>query len=186
MSANWARRLTRWPAHINAGQVFDMSHVHPFRYSLKLAETPVYPAREVDVRVGFSAHTFTRSCKQDEEPHAAYSRENDLRVFCESRYALSKWVPDVIRNLDGRDCFYGNRDNYLVIELPEIVTPGFQYWIFFDVRPVDDDPNAILVFVQSAYVGSVDRPPYGRRPKRVGFRVLVNLALRRRRPKRPP
>ena len=109
----------------DAGQVFDISHLHPFRYSLKLPETSTYPAREVDVRVGFSSHTFTRSCEHDEEPHAAYSRENDPRMFCHARYALSKRVPDVIRKLDGRDCLYGNRDNYLVIELPGIISSGF-------------------------------------------------------------
>lgn len=115
MSANWARRLTRWPAHREAGQLFDVTHLHPFRYPLMLAQTSKYPAREVDVRVGFSSHTFTKSCEYKEDPHAAYSRENDPRIFCQARYALSKRVPDVIRKLDGRDCLHGNRENYLVI-----------------------------------------------------------------------
>ena len=185
MSATWANKLPRWPPHNPAGQVCDLSHLHPLRYALVLDARPGLPARVVDVRVAFSAHTFTRGCLISEDPDYHYSSgPRDLRKFCPDRYELSKRLPDVVRQLDGRKCFFADRDNYLIVELPESLPPGFEYWVFFDVRGVED-PDAVLVFIQSAYVGDGTKLRRGRKGQKVGFRVLVNKALGGTRAKRP-
>jgi len=106
MSAKWASKLPRWPPHNIAGRVYDLAHLHPFRYSLFLAARPGQPAREVEVRVAFSAHAFTTGCLITEDPNHHYSTgPRDLRKFCPDRYELSKRLPDVVRKLDGRKCF---------------------------------------------------------------------------------
>jgi hypothetical protein len=186
MSAKWARTLPRWPAHEAAGQTYDLSHLHPIRYPLLLPAHPNHRAQEVEVRVGFSAHTFTTGCLIAEDPDTQYSTgPRDLRKFCPERYELSKTLPDVVRKLDGRKCFFADRHNYFVVELPGALPAGFEYWVFFDVRGVDD-PGAVLLFVQSAYVGDSKMSPRGRKGEKVGFRVLVNKALEGRRATRPP
>ena len=45
-----------------------------------------------------------------------------------------------------------DRNNYFVVELPEALPIGFEYWIFFNVRGAAE-PDAVLLFVQSAYAG---------------------------------
>jgi hypothetical protein len=74
-------------------------------------------------------------------------------------------LPDVTRSLDGRKCFFTDRNNYFVVELPDTLPTGFEYWIFFDVRAVAE-PDAVLLFIQSAYAGDTGKsPPQPKRGK---------------------
>jgi hypothetical protein len=57
--------------------------------------------------------------------------------------------------------------------------------VFFDVRR-STDARAVVVRVQSAYVGDTIKPPAGRTAKKVGFAVLVSKALAGERAKPPP
>jgi hypothetical protein len=79
-----------------------------------------------------------------------------------------------------RHCFYAGQKNCMIVEAPS----GIEYWVFFDVRHVGE-PNVVLLFVQSAYPPDGAPVPSGRRRKKVGFKVLVNLALQGRRPTPP-
>ena len=186
MRAKWANTFARWPPHSIEGITYELSHLHPFRYPLLLPERPNQPAREVEIRVAFSAHTFTAGCSISEVPDHHYSTgPRDLRKFCPTRYQLSKKLPDVARSLENRKCFFTDRNNYFVIELPEALPAGFEYWVFFDVRGVPD-PDAVLLFIQSAYAGDASKTPRGRKAEKVGFRVLVGKALDGCRAKRPP
>src|SRR5262245_36290407 len=124
MSAKWAEKLTRWRPYTIEGRTYDLSHVHPFRYLLRLAETPNHSGREVEIRVGFSAHTFTIGCHAGDVPHEHYSRPNDPRSFCPKRYELSKRLPDLVRSLEKRKCFFTNHKNYFVVDLPEALAAG--------------------------------------------------------------
>src|SRR5687768_17330945 len=126
MTAKWAERLTRWPAHIAEDRVYDLSHVHPLRYTLSLAAMPGHTARDVEVSVAFSSHTFTVGCQAGDTPHEQYSRLNDPRRFCLERYELSKRLPDLARNMEKRNCFFTNRKNYFIVELREVLPAGFE------------------------------------------------------------
>jgi len=186
MRAKWANTFPRWPPHSIGGRIYELSHLHPFRYPLLLPERPNHPEREVEIRVAFSAHAFTTGCSIAESPDYHYSTgPRDLRKFCPNRYEFSKLLPDVVRSLDGRKCFFTDRNNYFVVELPETLPTGFEYWIFFDVRGVAK-PDAVLLFIQSAYAGDTRKSPYSRRREKVRFRMLVSKALEGRRSKRPP
>jgi hypothetical protein len=91
MSAKWARTLPRWPPHNIDGNIYDLSHLHPFHYPLLLPGRPGQPAREVEIRAAFSAHAFTTGCLISEGPDHHYSTgPRDLRKFCAIRYELSK------------------------------------------------------------------------------------------------
>src|SRR3984957_7532506 len=95
--------VPRWPPHSIEGRTYELSHLHPFRYPLLLPERPNQAAREVEIRVAFSAHTFTEGCSIGEVPDGHYSTgPRDLRKFCPARYQLSKKLPDVARSLEHR------------------------------------------------------------------------------------
>ena len=63
--------------------------------------------------------------------------------------------------------------------------PNEEYWVFFDVRPAKDH-GAVVLRVQSAYVGDTVKPRAGRTAKKIGFAVLVSKALAGKRAKPPP
>ena len=179
MATNWKNRLTRWQPHREGEQQFCIAHLHPFSFTLELPATDELPAKAVEIRVGFSNHTFTRNRKTEDGEARFYAD----RTFCHERYPLSHSLPGIIKSLDGRKCFHANQENYFIVEL----AGGREYWVFFDVRNVGE-PSAVLLFVQSAYPANAASVsvPHGRRRKKVGFRVLVNYALRGERPKPPP
>jgi hypothetical protein len=186
MSMKWAKALPWWAPYEHAGVVYDLSHLHPFRYHLSLEAKGDHSARVIEIRVVFESHTFTAGCLMAEKPHFQYSGgRHDLRRFCPTRYELSKLLPDVVRNLRARRCYFAHRNNFFVVELPCGLPPNSEYRVFFDVR-ASGDSGAVVVRVQSAYVGSKDNPPVGRAAKTVGFAVLVTKALARQRPKPPP
>ena len=175
--------LTKWWPQVVGGVAYDNSHLHPFDFVISLAAKGRYAARDVTVHVGFSSHTFTRAIDV-ESPQTWYTAGNDPRVLCPERHALSYTLPSIVRSLDGRHCFHAGRENYFVVELPDLLPGGQEYWVFFDVRHTGKT-NAVLLFVQSAYATSGKFSPSGRRRKPVGFRLLLNAALQNRRVEEP-
>ena len=73
----------------------QVTHLHPFRFSIEFEKTDKYPARAVDVRVAFSCHTFTRERRADDGDAKPYhTGERKPRMFCEERYPLSVHLPE--------------------------------------------------------------------------------------------
>jgi hypothetical protein len=177
----------RWTSHTDAaGIVYDLRHVHPLQYTLTLDATPTYAARDVPIHVGFSSHTFTKECDAA-DAHAEYSSANDHRRFCPDRYGHSQRLPNIVTNLKGRNCYFNqSRPNYLVAEIAG-APQGFEYWVFFKLRPAGKNPqapSAVVMMVESAYVGKVTSPPYGMKPKKISFSTLVGMVVLGKSPKR--
>ncbi|WP_234911593.1 hypothetical protein [Xanthomonas citri] len=58
------------------------------------------------------------------------------RCFHPARYAASALLPDIMRTLDQRPCLFTNGDNFLTMELQELIPgypPGAQYEVYFNV-----------------------------------------------------
>jgi hypothetical protein len=182
MSAHWKDRHTRWWPHHVGGVPRSLTHLHPFSFSHTLPLTDKYPAVTVEVRVAFSCHVFTRDQTADDGGMKPYIvRERETRMFCEKRYNLSKGLKALVESLATRPCFFTGQQNYFTVDMPSALSATEEYRVFFDVRP--SGQNAVLVFVQSAYAANLDDPaPRGVTRKKVGFNVLVNLALRGKRP----
>jgi hypothetical protein len=118
----------------------------------------------------------------------AYSSAHDQRKFCLERHALSKQLPQVVRELNQRKCYFNFKNsqqrNYITVDVADKAGGLSEYLVFFDVRSVGED-NAVLVFVQSAFPTGSAPKPHNIGRKKVGFRVLVNLALAGRKPRQP-
>jgi hypothetical protein len=182
----------------------------------------VHPALSVQIRVGFSHHTFTYHApstrlvtvvaesieaevlvangtaiataekqlitKEKAVQTSLYTGSpgacRDLRYFSIERHELAKQLPEIIeRRLPTRKCYFAKDENYFVVEAND--APGMEYRVFFDVRHIDGETNAVLLYVQSAYPANVTTAPGGKR-KKVGFNVLVNCALQETRAVEPP
>lgn len=166
--------------------MYDLRHVHPLQYTLTLDATPIHAARDVPIHVGFSSHTFTKECVLA-DAHAAYSSPNDHRHFCPDRYGHSKRLHAIVKNLKGRNCYFNqSRPNYLVAEIAG-VPQDFEYWVFFKLKPAGKNPqspSAVVMMVESAYVGKVTSPPYGVKPRKISFSTLVGMVVLGKSPKR--
>lgn len=158
MSSNWAQGLTRWPPYAHGAGTYDLSHLYPARFTLSFTARAGYAARDVEIRVGYSSHVFTTRCVSGEQPHAAYSKAHDARVFCPIRYRLSFTLPALVGNLGNRRCYATRHKNHFIVNALEALPSGTEYWVFFNLRRVDK-ADALRLFVESAYPGERPKHP---------------------------
>jgi hypothetical protein len=176
VSSEWARGLPRWQPHIaNNGEMFSLAHLHPHRYVLHLEPHGSYPACDVEIRIGYSSHPFTVSCKDGETGDAPYSKLRDQRIFCPDRYKLSFKLREIMESIDSRRCYATEHRNFFVIQSMEELPNGTEYWVFFN--PKAKGPAAIELFIESAYAGDTTRAPRSRRRESVVFRALITKTL---------
>ena len=176
MSATWAEGLARWQPHYGEdGQVYSLAHLHPHRFTLKFSARSDYPARDVEIRVVYSSHPFTRKCADGERPHVPYSKPHDPRVFCPERYQLSLHLPKIIEGLETRRCYATHFRNYFIVDTFDLLPANTEYWVFFNTKKAE--PDAMRLFVESAYAGNPRKLPRGLRRESVMFRALVNKTL---------
>lgn len=176
MSQKWANGFARWLPHYGEdGQVYSLAHLHPHRLTLSFAARADYPARDVEIRIGYSSHAFTKRCPDGDMPHAPYSKPHDPRVFCLERYRLSLQLPKIMQNIDTRRCYATNFRNYFIVDTFGLLPANTEYRVFFNMKKAG--PEAMRLFIESAYAGDPTKSPHGRRRESVVFRALVNKTL---------
>jgi hypothetical protein len=118
------------------------------------------------VNVEYSSHCVSRGPKQNQEIdfHAigvermVIDHRRVRREFKECRHHLSFLLPGIISTFRDRKCFFTGRENFLTLELGEIL-PGYpkdtKYEVYFNVRKGDGN-NVLKLYVESAYVRDLD------------------------------
>lgn len=188
MAVHWAAGLMRWQPHQGPGGItYPLHHLHPLRFDLVLPAKGKYSALDVEIRVGFAMHTFTRNEDSGDDPTWRYADDRETRIFDLARYQLSKCLPVVVHTLDRRKCYHAKSRNFLTLGDPEELPEGYEYQVFFDLRRRKDlEENGgrpiIELIVQSAFAAPLNQAPRGRRRQPVGFNVLVNGVLMGRKP----
>ncbi|WP_282298403.1 hypothetical protein [Stenotrophomonas sp. PS02289] len=192
-----------WPDHLALGYIeidgvqHSLEHLKPFCYVVHIeeqgkAETPI------QVTVEFSSHCVTKGPRTGElidfsqagfAPLVIDQRRN-WRKFLPARYTASTVLPEIMRTLSQRSCFFASERNYLTLEMNEVI-PGYpegtQYEIYFNVKQRGN--LSVHVYVESAYVRdpcSGSDPYRFRKEDRInGWRLLLNRGTGRA-VRRPP
>jgi len=94
-----------------------------------------------------------------------------MRIFSLERYQLSFMLPDLVRGLLDRACYFGDQDNFFTVDL----STGEKYNVYFVVSKVEKR-GGLRLRIQSAYL----RPRVDRLQK-----VRFGLILRGVRDNRP-
>lgn len=186
MGVNWSARLMRWrPYTDRQGNVYPLSHLHPFRYQISVSLPAHEPPVTAQVAVGFGLHCFTRKTHPRDEEAALYCDDRETRTFCTDRYALSKRLPEVSRSLASRPCRFAKNENYVTVDVLTDSAITRRYGVFFKLRKWQDGGNrlGVLLIVQSAYELDPAKPLQANGSIR--FTRLVELTLQGIRP-RPP
>lgn len=180
MGVNWNEGLMRWKPHTDAmGKAYPLNHLHPFRYTL--AVNCGIEQADVEIRVAFAMHCFTRACADGDDESLLYRDARETRSFCPDRYVLSLHLPDIARTLADRRCRFAKADNYVTIDVPMTGGAAAQYGVFFNV--MRKDGNAVLLTIQSAYQLGAGKQVPGRGS--IGFARLVELTLTGVKPRAP-
>ncbi|APO93313.1 hypothetical protein [Xanthomonas vesicatoria] len=183
-----------WPDHLAKGYIaiegaqFSLTHLQPFNYQVAV-QAPNQAPVTVAVHVEFSSHCVSKGPPKNGPALVFRASHDDLvidqrriwRCFHPARYEASVLLPDILRTLDQRPCLFTNGDNFLTLELQQLIPgypPGVQYEVYFNVTTRGG--GVVRIYVESAYVRDedADNDPYKfKKEDRIkGWRLLLNRA----------
>ena len=160
------------------GQIYPLSHLNGFDFSYGGLDTASGQITSFDVRVLFGDHCYTSGVPHAEayDPAAVVSRSvREVRVLSLERYRLSHMLPELVRGLMDRPCYFGDQDNFFTIDL----STGEKYNVYFTVSKVEKR-GGLRLRIQSSYL----RPRVDRLQK-VRFGLILR-GVRDNRPVKPP
>jgi hypothetical protein len=155
------------PYRTPSGTHYDLDHLHPQVVGFRLPATTRRPSRDIQVRVTYGLHCFTRDPKPDEQfpPSAVYFRNREQRLFCADRWMWSLALPGIVRTIDQRNCYETNRRNHVLFSTATCDN-GDEYAVFFAVRRAGSDvPQDLNMLLISAHARRGFRP--GGKPDKV-------------------
>lgn len=182
------------------GQVYDLSHLIPFtaiytQEARSLLAEETKPKKQYRCIVEFSGHCFTKSPNTrkgetlaDFPSELHYPLEKETRVFCFERYHYSLRLPEIIRGLASRKCFFTSADSkFLTVEIQTENGRTLDYEIYFSLKKSRAKQYDIHLFINSAYIRSDDYKLHGKsvRRKPISFFILLNNTLSSKRIKKP-
>ncbi|WP_372364231.1 hypothetical protein ACCQ07_21390 (plasmid) [Xanthomonas sp. NCPPB 3583] len=192
-----------WPDHLAKGVIaiegaqFSLAHLQPLNYQVVIQPPSKGPVT-VPVQVEFSSHCVSKGPPKNGPALIFNAHHDDLvidhrgiwRCFHSARYQASVLLPQIMKTLDQRPCLFTNGENFLTMELHQLV-PGYpsgtQYEVYFNVT--SRGGGAVRIYVESAYVRDedADNDPYKfKKDDRIkGWRLLLNRATGRP-VRRPP
>lgn len=149
------------------GQVYDLSHLAPFSHVYVQAACPKTGAAEKHYRciVEFSGHCFTKSpnLRQHEtlddfpiDLHYELTTQKNVketRIFDFERYQHSLQLPNIIKELDKRKCFFTSADDkFLTVEIQSETGEKLNYEIYFSLKKANAKNHDVHIYINSAYI----------------------------------
>lgn len=174
----------RRPPHVNhrdfvyRGKTYTLGHLNGFDFRYEWPDAKTGGVTTFDVRVLFDDHCSTSGVPlgQPVDPAAVVSRTvREVRVFDPQRYQLSLALPELVKTLLARACYFGDQDNFFTIDL----ATGAKYNVYFAVFKTEKR-GGLNLRIQSAYL----RPREDKRQK-VSFGLILR-GVRDNRPVKPP
>ena len=81
----------------------------------------------------------------------------------------------IIESIETRRCYATHFRNYFIVDTFDLLPVNTEYRIFFNAKKAE--PDAMRLFVESAYAGDPRKLPHSLRRESVMFRALVNKTL---------
>ena len=185
----------KFPNFNYKGQVFDLSHLVPFYCEYIHPASASSDEKIYRCIVEFSGHCFTKSPNQRKgetlasyESELHYSLATETRIFCFERHRYSLQLPQIIKELANRKCFFTSADDkFLTIEVQNEEGKTVDYEIYFSLKKSKEKQCDIHLFINSAYIRSDDYKPVNHpiRRKSISFFVLLHNTLTNKRIKKP-
>ena len=154
----------KWTPALIDGNTYDLSHLHPFSFTLTLAARGALQALTFEIDVTFGLHCFTDALTPASVPQHHYADTRETRCFSHDRYVLSQYLPDIIKTLDQRRCYEAQKNNYMTFEIKNPGTAPIHYQVYFIVTK-SLTPGRLTLYVQSAYQKDVPRKVQREKPR---------------------
>jgi hypothetical protein len=173
-----------WRPFQNNGITYDLSHLNPVSFKVEQPTKGDKPSQIYKITVDFGLHCFTNDFEGAVFNSAeSYSDARETRIFNYDRYNLSKLLPEIIAGLANRKCYHTGKGNFFTVEIAAEGANTREYEVYFTVSR-SSTKGVLNLSVQSAYVR--DSEHRSRRPKSIGFFVILFNTLNGRPIKPPP
>jgi hypothetical protein len=167
--------MIAWGAFKYQEVEYDLSHLHPSQVRYIQPGKIGQPERIFTVDVSYSLHCFTNQLDFS-DPHLNYSDARETRTFNFERYELSKQLPQIIQELNFKNCMHTGKGNFFVVEVVTSSGVKENYEVYFEVKHSKTKGVAHL-YVQSAYIRDLvhsNRPPA---TKKISLYVILHNKL---------
>ncbi len=166
----------------------DLTHLSDSIYNFTINATDKYPAKDIDVLVQYSSHCVSWGSKQNQkivfsihgEGRRIIDDKGNHRCFCDSRYILSKKLPEIFSSFPEYKCFFTGRENWLIIEILDPFGNRDEYEIFFNLTRQGN--RMLRLYVESAYVrderSEIRKPANFKHRDKIRASVLLVKKLR--------
>lgn len=142
-----------WTNFTRNGVTYDLAHLDAVRFVYTRPASEFAKEKKVRIHLSFSDHCFTDHHGQDDSWIYPNARSNGERYFCETRYKLSKHLPDLIRKILDWNAyllltFQRHREQFFYVE-DEFL--GETYRVFLEVSSPKANYADVRIDVKSAY-----------------------------------
>jgi len=131
--------MPTWPAHIQHALTYPLDHLNTFQHTFSQGggKTGKLEERYV-VTVQFTDHCFTAGSGARDDTsatvlYAAQVSRGERRFFSLRRYDLSQQLPEMVRGLMSRRCFFTQGNQYFIFDLVDENRHKVEYEMYFDV-----------------------------------------------------
>lgn len=156
-----------------------MKHLDEFEFTFVQEAQGESKEKQYDFVVSFSHHCFTFAPNKhagetlaDYPDELYYSDSNETRVFCFSRYELSKSLPDIVKGIHQAPCFHTGKGNFFIIRMKKGGDKEGEYEIYFKVSRSSN--NKLRLYVESAYIRDADHGSSQPPKKKINFFVIAH------------
>lgn len=158
------------------GQVFDLSHLEPFDFTL------IADNRPITVHVEFGCHCFTEKLSEHHTPDLRYTHNGETRAFNAERHRLSFKLPDLIQTVGSKTVYHTKKGSYFILRDESIEGKKVPYLVFFSAFKSTNKTVHVQLLVRSAYL----KPEMAERAAPVRFSTLMQFVRDGRTPPQGP
>jgi hypothetical protein len=165
-----------WSDYKYGGQTYAMGHLHDVLIEYQLPPSITQPARQYKVKVSYKLHCFSRDPKLGETytPRQVIYKNREGRLFCEERWKCSYQLPSIIGQIQQKDCYPTDRNNYVIMSVATADGPQ-DYAVFFKVTAADSSEWDANLTVISAH----PKPGYRPRERAKPFNAILGETVRK-------
>lgn len=172
---------------------YDLSHLNAFYTEFIQPANKEKEEKMYRCLIEFSHHCFTKSPNvykgetlNDYPDEIRYITDKETPLFCWDLHELSKQLPQIVRQMDQQKCFFTSaNDKFLTVSLQTKSGKTVDYEIYFSMKK--SKLCDVHIFINSAYLRSLDYQPKQQSPRRktISFFVLLHNTMHNKRIKRP-
>lgn len=137
------------------------------------------PERHYKFIVEFGLHCFTKGPNlhqgkslDDFDKKLHYSDTRETRIFCFTRYELSKELPAIAQSINQNPCYNTGKGNFFTLKMVGVSGREEEYEVYFKVSR--ERKGLLRLYVESAYTRDANYDSSQPAKRKINFFVIAH------------